>query len=102
MQPSFGDAYWSLANLKTFRFDDDDIDAMRQQIDGKQGSQEDYFHMCFALGKALQDRGDYDDSFRYYELGNELKEKLEGYSADDTTDTVDRIMEHCTSQVVYK
>jgi predicted Zn-dependent protease len=99
LQPSFGDAYWSLANLKTFRFGDDDIDSMRCEIEEKNGSQEDYFHLCFALGKALQDREQYDESFHYFNLGNELKEKIEGYSADETTDTVSRIINTCTSEL---
>lgn len=99
LQPGFGDAYWSLANLKTFRFDDNDIDSMRRQTEAKSGSQEDYFHLCFALGKALQDREQYDESFHYYKLGNDIKEKIEGYSADETTESVDRIIKSCNSEL---
>ncbi len=73
LRPSFGDAYWSLANLKTYRFAGEDIARMREQervpdIDGA-----DRYHLCFALGKALEDRGDYAESFGYYRRGNALK-----------------------------
>jgi tetratricopeptide (TPR) repeat protein len=73
LRPSFGDAYWSLANLKTYRFPDDDLERMRAQERAPGISIEDRFHLCFALGKALEDRGEFEESFGYYERGNALK-----------------------------
>ncbi|MCH8058677.1 MAG: sulfotransferase, partial [Proteobacteria bacterium] len=96
LQPSFGDAYWSLANLKTFRFDADDIEAMRKEIDKNTCKREDYFHLCFALGKALEDRRQYDESFHCYRLGNNLKKKLEGYNADKTEERTRRMRGICS------
>ena len=72
-RPGYGDAYWSLANLKTYRFPDTDIAAMRRAEEAPDARLEDRYHLCFALGKALEDRGDYADSFRHYERGNALK-----------------------------
>ncbi|HUX72540.1 MAG TPA: sulfotransferase [Steroidobacteraceae bacterium] len=72
-RPGFGEAYWSLANLKTYRFTDEEIRQMRALEDDPSLSREDRYHVCFALGKALEDRGNYGDSFRYYETGNSLK-----------------------------
>ena len=95
LQPGLGDAWWSLANLKTFRFDDVDLDAMRRELLSPENSMEDHFHLSFALGKALEDRGDYRDSFRYYDLGNRAKIKLEGYSADDNHSNVKRLISVC-------
>jgi tetratricopeptide (TPR) repeat protein len=74
-RPSYGDAYWSLANLKTYRFPEAEIAQMRAQEQIPDISREDRYHLCFALGKALEDRGDYADSFRYYERGNALKQE---------------------------
>ena len=68
--PSLGEAYWSLANLKTFRFSDADIAAMRAQLARADLRAEDRLHLHFALGKALEDRGEYADSFAQYEQGN--------------------------------
>ncbi len=59
LRPNFGDAYWSLANLKTYRFSDAELATMREQVDARRTPHEDRIHLCFALGKALEDRGDY-------------------------------------------
>ena len=95
LRPTFGDGYWSLANLKTFRFDDADIDAMRVAIDDPTATQEDHFHLCFALGKSLDDRKEYDEAFRYYQKGNRIKEKLEGYEASATEEITAKIRSVC-------
>ena len=74
-RPSFGDAYWSLANLKTYRFAPGDIAQMRVQEQSPHIALDDRFHLCFALGKALEDRAEYAESFQYYERGNALKKE---------------------------
>jgi tetratricopeptide (TPR) repeat protein len=73
LSPGIGEAYWSLANLKTFRFSDQDIAQMRAQVTTSGGDPEDQAHIAFALGKALEDRGEYDESFRYYKRGNAIR-----------------------------
>jgi tetratricopeptide (TPR) repeat protein len=73
LRPDFGDAYWSLANLKTFRFADDDIAAMRLAEATPRTKRADRYHLCFALGKALEDRNEFASAFEYYERGNALK-----------------------------
>jgi predicted Zn-dependent protease len=95
LEPSFGDAWWSLANLKTYRFDDDDIEAMRAEIGKGTCSREDFLHLCFALGKALEGRKQYDESFYYYQRGNNVKEKMSGYKADDIEQGVQRLKAVC-------
>jgi tetratricopeptide (TPR) repeat protein len=72
-RPRFGDAYWSLANLKTYRFTDAEIARMRADEAAGRIGLEDRYHLCFALGKALEDRADYAESFEYYARGNALK-----------------------------
>jgi tetratricopeptide (TPR) repeat protein len=72
-RPGYGDAYWSLANLKTYRFPDTEFAQMRAAEDAAATPLEDRYHLCFALGKALEDRGEFAESFRYYERGNALK-----------------------------
>jgi tetratricopeptide (TPR) repeat protein len=99
LRPDFGDAYWSLANLKTFRFEDSDIEAMREQLEKKTGSREDFFHLCFALGKALEHHKQFDESFMYYELGNSIKEKLSGYKADNIANYVRRMKAACPREL---
>lgn len=84
VRPSYGDAYWSLANLKTYRFTDDEITRMRAQESAPDIQLVDRFHLCFALGKALEDRAEYAESFIYYERGNALKKAESRYKPDYT------------------
>jgi tetratricopeptide (TPR) repeat protein len=72
VRPQYGEAYWSLANLKTYRFTDAEIDSMRAW-EPANVQPADRYHLCFALGKALEDRAEYPESFAFYERGNALK-----------------------------
>ncbi|MGA2191379.1 MAG: sulfotransferase [Steroidobacteraceae bacterium] len=79
LRPSYGEAYWSFANLKRYRFTDQEIGRMRVEESAPHISLADRYHFCFALGKALEDRGEYAESFRYYAHGNELKKSETRY-----------------------
>jgi len=81
-RPEFGDAWWSLANMKTFRFDDGEIAKMRSMIDAGGLTPVDEIHLSFALGKALEDRQEWADSFKHYAQGNAIKRKRVDYSAE--------------------
>ena len=78
-KPDFGDAYWSLANLKTYTFSDEEVLNMQHHEQSPSVSNNDRIHLCFALGKALEDRSDYAESFAYYERGNQLKRSESNY-----------------------
>ncbi len=92
LRPQTGEAYWSLANLKTFRFTDEDIAAMQAQIDEEDGDPDDQSHLLFALGKAMEDRKQFDESFDYYARGNALRSKGHRYNAKiNVFDTVRQI-----------
>ena len=82
VRPGYGDAYWSLANLKTYRFTDGELASMRSREAAAATSLVDRYHLCFALGKALEDRGEYAESFRYYERGNAFKKRESRYKAE--------------------
>lgn len=89
LAPHFGEAYWSLANMKTFRFAEAQIAAMQAQLGSDLGA-EDRFHFHFALGKALEDAGQFEQSFHHYEEGNRLRRELIRYDADANSDLVRR------------
>jgi tetratricopeptide (TPR) repeat protein len=72
-RPGFGDAYWSLANLKTYRFTETQMQQMRESVTDPSTQLVDRYHLSFALAKALEDRGEYAESFHYYDQGNQLK-----------------------------
>jgi tetratricopeptide (TPR) repeat protein len=71
-RPGFGDAYWSLANLKTYRFTDAELAQMQAAEGAASTAIVDRYHLCFALGKAHEDRAQYAESWRCYERGNAL------------------------------
>ena len=96
LDPDFGEAYWSLANLKTFRFDDSDIARMRAALAREDLAAEHRLHIEFALGKALEDRKDYATSFAHYARGNALRLAQVPYRADDTTARLARVREMYT------
>ncbi|MBV1934262.1 MAG: sulfotransferase [Parvibaculaceae bacterium] len=74
LRPTTGEAYWSLANLKTYRFSDQDLAAMLAQVTAEgEGAAEDQSHLAFALGKAYEDRREFDLSFKYYNRGNNIR-----------------------------
>ncbi len=88
--PWFGEAYWSLANLKTFRFAPEETEAMRKALARADLRDEDRYHLDFSLGKALEDAKEYPASFAHYAKGNALRRRNGVYSADETTAHVRR------------
>ena len=90
MQPTLGEAYWSLANLKTFRFSDTDVLALRRALERGDLSDEDRLHFEFSLAKALEDAGSYEQSFAHYANGNAIRRTLHPFSAEENTVWVSR------------
>jgi tetratricopeptide (TPR) repeat protein len=95
-RPHFGDAYWSLANLKTYRFTDDEIARMQADESAPAVALVDRYHLCFALGKAFEDRGEYQESWRYYERGNGLKRSESRYRPEVLETNTAKQREVCT------
>ncbi|GFD69761.1 tetratricopeptide repeat-containing sulfotransferase family protein [Alteromonas sp. KUL106] len=71
----FGDAYWSLANTKTYRFSDELLAKMILLVDAEATKLDDEIHICFALGKGFEDSADPTRAFAYYERGNRRKKR---------------------------
>jgi tetratricopeptide (TPR) repeat protein len=90
LAPDFGEAYWNLANLKTFRFTEPEVEAMRTQLAQPDLGQEHRIGFNFAIGKALEDRGAFEDSFRHYAEGNRLRRRKLNYDADEVSGYVRR------------
>src|SRR5260370_34796627 len=97
-KPSFGDAWWSLANLKTRRFSQDEIERMRAEEAVPAARPVDRYHLCFALGKAFEDRNEYAESWEFYERGNALKRAASRYRPDVTETNTPNQIEACTAQ----
>jgi len=96
-QADIGDAFWSLANLKTYHFSDHEVERMRG-LEASSPGLSDRAHLCFALGKALGDRADYGESWAFYERGNSLVRAKSGYRPEAIEDNTRRLIEICSEE----
>ena len=94
VRPDNGEIYWSLANLKTYRFSDEQIAKMAARVDNPEGlTEQSEVNFLFALGKAHDDRQDYDQAWRYYTRGNGKQRMLAQYDPVQTETINDAIVE---------
>jgi tetratricopeptide (TPR) repeat protein len=98
-QPDYGEAYYSLANLKVYSFSDEEIENMHAQENDSNLSHIDRVYLNFALGKAYEDRADFDTSFKHYELGNRLKKSQGRYTAEQMTVDLQAQREVCSTEL---
>src|SRR6185312_5943527 len=82
--PQLGGGYWSLANLKTFRFTDADIAEMQRQLERGDLRVEARVQFFFSLGKAYEDQKQFAQAFEAYQKGNALWRSTVEYDADKT------------------
>jgi tetratricopeptide (TPR) repeat protein len=97
--PELGDAWFTLANLKTYRFSDTEIGAMEAALTREQASTDDRVNLHFALGKAYEDHAGYPRSFEHYAEGNRLRRGQISYRPEDTTRIVERSKEVYTREL---
>lgn len=98
-KPSFGDAFWSLANLKTYDFTDSEVEHMLKYESSTDTAIVDRVHFCFALGKTYEDKKEFEKSFTYYERGNRLNAQRLNYNTPQIADRVRRQIETCTPEL---
>ena len=92
-----GDAWYSLANLKTFSFTDADIEEMLAANASPNLSHMSRIHVSFALGKAFEDCGDHDAAFKHYAEGNRLKKLQTRYTTEQMAEEFEAQKRHCTA-----
>lgn len=82
IRPAFGEAWWSLSNLKTVRFDQTDIATMRTQLASASLGDSARLHLEFALGKAMEDAGEFEKAFGHYARANAIRRRQVPYDAE--------------------
>ncbi len=97
-QPMHCDAWYSLANLKTYRFDDDQIRTMLELDKNPHLAGQDRVYLQFALGKAFEDKNAFDKSFFHYSKGNDIKRTQVQYRADGTSRECEEQIAACTPE----
>ena len=98
IESTLGEAWWSLANLKTVQFDERDIIAMKQALKSNRLADPDRMHLDFALGKAMHDAGDAEQAFERYEAANAIRLKTQPYDAAKLSRSVDLCVELLTAK----
>ena len=86
--PLSGEGYWSLANLKTYTFNNNQIQAMKSSIKEDMHEQE-KIQMMFALGKAHESKKNFKESFKFYNDGNWMQRKTVEYNAEENSKSID-------------
>jgi len=98
--PHYGDAWYALANLKTYRFSDSELRNMETVQQSGDLTFMSRVHIAFALGKAFEDRGDHESAFRNYQVGNALKQKQTRYTTGQMQDEFDAQKRYCTPDLI--
>ena len=96
--PAHGETYWSLANLKTFEFDPEEVRIMEEMIDRESLADEPKVNMLISLGKHYDHEKDYNRAFEYYQRGNDLRREHEIYDPVHSQVVHDRIIEVFTPE----
>ena len=102
LRAELGEAWWSLANLKTVKFDKSDIAAMEKALSVASLTDEDRVHLDFALGKAMHDAGKTERAFIHYSRANALRLRSQPYRAADISRAVDRSIAAFTADALAK
>ena len=92
LRPDYAEGYWSLSNLKTFRFSDAEVAAMEALVAAPGAAPESVVHLSFALGQAWESRGQHARAFAHYQRGNEQRRGAEHYDPVQTEQVNDRIV----------
>jgi tetratricopeptide (TPR) repeat protein len=98
----YGEAYWSLANLKTYNFEDADINNINLLLINKDCLIDDYYHLLFALGKAEEDRKNFKHSIAAYIKGNSVKGKQVPWRYKDFRSECNELMDFFTKDFFDK
>ncbi|TWX50609.1 tetratricopeptide repeat-containing sulfotransferase family protein [Colwellia hornerae] len=99
LNPSYGDAFWSLANTKTYRFSDEEITKMQRQRTDENLAIADKVQLHFATGKAFEDREDYQRAFQAYQQGNDLQHASNGFDINKIEQQVAEQIKYCTHEL---
>lgn len=98
LNPLHGDAYWCLANTKSYQFNVSQIIEMREVEGTPQLGDLDKAQLCFAIGKAYEDGGQYEESFDFYDKGNQIKRRSSHFKPEQLEKRISSQIKVCTPQ----
>jgi tetratricopeptide (TPR) repeat protein len=83
LKPNFAEAHYNLSNIKTYKDKDNQFNQMKDLSLDKDLNNEQLYQLNFALAKAYEDLGNYEQSFVNYTKGNKLCKKMIGYNIEE-------------------
>ena len=83
IKPDHGEAFFSLANLKTYSFSQNELDSMREQVQRVDLSLRDKAYFHFALAQGCEVNGEYEEAFFHLDRGNQIKNDQSKYSIEN-------------------
>ncbi|MEE4450168.1 tetratricopeptide repeat-containing sulfotransferase family protein [Novosphingobium resinovorum] len=102
IEPGLGEVWWSLANLKTWRFEDGDVAAMEAALERDDLSDDDRLHLHFALGKALDDQREAERAFAHYAQGNRIRSEQLDHDPEAIAAQVDAAIATITPELAAR
>lgn len=102
INPNYGDAYWSLANTKTYRFSDEEIAQMQAKREDENLAVTDKVQLHFATGKAFEDRKEFPQAFQAYQQGNDLQRANNGFDINKIEQQVEEQIKYCTAELFQR
>ncbi|MGH1373138.1 MAG: tetratricopeptide repeat-containing sulfotransferase family protein [Cellvibrionaceae bacterium] len=94
----YGEAYWTLSDMKTFTFDDDEVTAMDRIFSSDQLTDSRQVQFGYALGKAMEHRKQYHKAFSCYDKANRVQKRLLDYSAIENQQSTNALIENITAE----
>ena len=101
-RPDNSVAWFGLANLKTYRFSEDDLARMRAAEARPDLQHMDRVYLNFALGKALEDRADYATSWHHYVRGNAVRRETSRYRPEVAEACAEKLKQVFTAEFFAK
>ena len=99
---NFGEAYWSLANLKTYKFSATELKEMEFRVLNNELPEREKVHFLFSLGKGYEDMGDYSKSFQFYKEGNDLNRGRTTYDPKAIEAVSTRLINYFSPEIFTK
>ena len=100
--PAYCEAYYSLSNLKTYSFEAQELDAMDRLAASNMLTVADQVNLRFALGKAYEERSEWQLAFEHYKKGNFFKKQQSSYSAPKMSEELAAQAEFFTREILGK
>lgn len=92
LDPSWGEAAWSLANLKTYRFSDAEVAAIQSQLANPALAEQERVYFGYALAKAREHQRRWGEAFAAYAAANRVKRALVQWDRARFSTQVDAII----------